>query len=247
MRISMRVVCPVAVVAFASSIALSAHGSDGQIHGCLGPSGTVRIIPTPGGCRSNETPIDWNVVGPQGPQGPQGATGPAGPQGSQGPAGATGPQGPAGADGASGSSSNAGVSGLPHVVNALGHDLGPVLGPTSVLLTLPDGRKSYAEVYRDGPAAGLSMWQVYLAQSCAGDPYVSWGVNDELVPPTIVTRSGAWAIEPGTTAMRAVRSYRIVTDSGVSSCVNQSFNTFTSSFDFYTLEQLDLIAPLSVQ
>jgi hypothetical protein len=94
----------------------------------------------------------------------------------------------------------------------------------------------------------MTLWQFYQNTDCGGDVFVSWGFTDELLPPTIVMRAGAWAIKPGTTAMRVVKSYRTVSDSGVSPvCVNQNNNTFTSRFDHYTLEQLNLFAPLSVQ
>jgi Collagen triple helix repeat (20 copies) len=68
------------------------------ISGCYNPSGTLRILNAAAGqtCNSNETPISWNEIGPEGPAGPQGEQGPAGvagPQGEQGPAGVAGPQG----------------------------------------------------------------------------------------------------------------------------------------------------------
>ena len=64
-------------------------GADGVIHGCRGKlTGILRVIDTDRGqtCHPKlETPITWNVVGPQGDKGDTGATGPAGPPG---PAGA---------------------------------------------------------------------------------------------------------------------------------------------------------------
>jgi hypothetical protein len=137
---------------------------------------------------------------------------------------------------------------VPQVRNAQGLSLGPVLGPSTALLTLPNGRKSYAELYPDGPPADLPMSLFYVGTNCAGDPYVSWSAVNELLPATIVRRAGAWAVQPGTTALRAVKSFRNVSDAGVSpTCVNSAFDAYTSRFDFYTLEQLNLIAPLSVQ
>lgn len=63
--------------------------------------GTIRVAST-AGCRSSESPLSWNQVGPVGPQGPAGpvgSQGPAGPQGVTGSTGATGPTGPAGQQG----------------------------------------------------------------------------------------------------------------------------------------------------
>src|SRR6266540_2781636 len=60
------------------------------IHACYKTdgTGTLRMLFDSDVCKSNEAPIDWNVVGPQGPPGSQG---PAGPQGQQGVQGAQGP------------------------------------------------------------------------------------------------------------------------------------------------------------
>jgi type VI secretion system Hcp family effector len=63
------------------------------IYACVDQAGHVRLVAAGDSCKSNETAVSWNTVGPQGPAGPQGAQGPAGPQGPTGPAG---PQGPAG-------------------------------------------------------------------------------------------------------------------------------------------------------
>jgi hypothetical protein len=54
-------------------------------------TGLLRVVTDASECRAAETPLSWNIQGPQGPTGSQGPTGPQGPQGP------TGPQGPAGA------------------------------------------------------------------------------------------------------------------------------------------------------
>src|SRR5579884_2599454 len=70
-------------------------------------------------CRTSETPVAWNVVGPQGPTGPQGpkgdtgATGAHGPQGAKGDKGDTGAPGPQGAKGDKGDPGPAGADGAP--------------------------------------------------------------------------------------------------------------------------------------
>jgi hypothetical protein len=45
------------------------------INGCVKSNGDLSIVSGPGQCKSNETPISWNVTGPEGPQGPQGPAG----------------------------------------------------------------------------------------------------------------------------------------------------------------------------
>jgi hypothetical protein len=88
------------------TLALAPISADAQqIFACVNAtSGAVRIVAQGAACRTPESLVTWNVVGPQGPPGPAGpagALGPPGPQGPAGPAGALGPpgpQGPAGAD-----------------------------------------------------------------------------------------------------------------------------------------------------
>ncbi len=55
------------------------HGQGDGVHGCIQKNGgQLRVVSSPGGCRSSEIPIFWNRTGPQGPQGPAGPAGPAG-------------------------------------------------------------------------------------------------------------------------------------------------------------------------
>jgi Collagen triple helix repeat (20 copies) len=99
-----------AVLAAAAGVAYAQiPDGGGVIHGCYAKSGgALRVIDgSVTNCKSTETSLNWNQMGPQGPVGPQGPmgptgpTGPAGPTGPQGPKGDTGPQGPAGANGVS--------------------------------------------------------------------------------------------------------------------------------------------------
>jgi hypothetical protein len=78
------------------------------IAACAKPNGDLRIVESAADCKSGETPLTWNIIGPVGPEGPQGVPGPQGPQGLAGPAGPvgrqgeTGPQGPVGPTGPAG-------------------------------------------------------------------------------------------------------------------------------------------------
>jgi hypothetical protein len=77
-------------VAAASGIAYAAiPGSDGVIHGCVNPSGGVRLIdPGAGGsCSAGETSLNWNLAGAKGATGTQGPPGPAGDAGTAGSSG----------------------------------------------------------------------------------------------------------------------------------------------------------------
>lgn len=54
------------------------------INACTDPHGNLRVVEDPTTCKRNETPITWNVQGPQGLPGPQGEVGPVGPPGEKG-------------------------------------------------------------------------------------------------------------------------------------------------------------------
>jgi Collagen triple helix repeat (20 copies) len=107
--------------AFVVTLALAPISAGAQqIFACVNAtSGAVRIVAQGAACRTPESLVTWNVVGPQGPPGsagPAGALGPPGPQGPAGPAGALGPpgpQGPAGPAGALGPPGPQGPAGPP--------------------------------------------------------------------------------------------------------------------------------------
>jgi hypothetical protein len=86
---------------------------DTPISGCVGPTGNLRVIEAPAGCKAPESSLKWNRQGPAGPQGPQGEKGPAGPQGQQGEAGPEGTRGAPGEKGVSGPKGDAGPQGAP--------------------------------------------------------------------------------------------------------------------------------------
>ena len=104
--------------------------ADGVIYACVNnSSGQVMIQGLNGTCSSNQTLVQWNVVGPQGPPGPPGPVGPAGPQGLQGltggqgpigPIGPAGPPGPAGATGPAGPAGPPGPIGLTGAAGPIG-------------------------------------------------------------------------------------------------------------------------------
>src|SRR5215213_10417798 len=83
----------------------------GVVHACVlnNPYNAVmRVIDASDACRSNESRITFNIVGPQGPQGPQGLTGSTGNTGPTGDRGADGAHGETGATGAIGATGETG-------------------------------------------------------------------------------------------------------------------------------------------
>ena len=113
---SNRLVLSIAVATALGAMAPAVSASD-VINACVGKTGALRVISAGKSCGRNETPLSWNIQGPQGEQGlagPAGAIGPAGPQGAQGlagPAGATGPAGPQGGQGLAGPAGATGPAG----------------------------------------------------------------------------------------------------------------------------------------
>lgn len=100
--------------------------SDGEIYACVQQgSAQVRIVGASVPCKSTETRLTWNIVGPQG------APGPTGPQGPAGPEGPAGPQGPGGSQ----SQKNAYAASLAETQFSSGWST-----PDLVALTLPAGK-----------------------------------------------------------------------------------------------------------
>jgi hypothetical protein len=99
--------------AFAVTLALAPISADAQqIFACVNAtSGAVRIVAQGVACRTPESLVTWNVVGPQGPPGPAGPAGALGPPGPAGPVGALGPPGPQGLAGPAGPQGSAGQQG----------------------------------------------------------------------------------------------------------------------------------------
>jgi hypothetical protein len=227
MRISKKVLCAGAVIIFGTAFEASAQTGAAKIRACVLPSGNARIVGSTEPCKANETVVEWSASG--------GAQGPPGPQGPQGP---QGPAGPAGQSSSGGSL---------HVFNASGGDLGPMLAPGTVLLTLPSGRKSYAQVAVTAPANG-GMNVYYTSTDCSGDAYIAWNTTEELVPQTIVLNTGAFAIVPGSLAARTVKMKKFYSDTtGLGACQAASGTFPTSRFDFYLPSDLNLFYPLSAQ
>ena len=90
------------VVLAAVPVALHAANMPLKLEACINQgNGGMRLVDSATTCHSNETRVEWNIMGPAGPPGPPGPTGPAGPTGPVGPTGPTGATGPAGPAGPS--------------------------------------------------------------------------------------------------------------------------------------------------
>jgi hypothetical protein len=115
--------------AFVVTLALAPISADAQqIFACVNNNtGAVRIVAQGVACRTPESLVTWNVVGPQGPPGPTGPAGALGPSGPQGPAGPAGAQGSAGQQGPPGPQGERGERGPfePGQASALRHVEGP--------------------------------------------------------------------------------------------------------------------------
>jgi uncharacterized membrane protein YeaQ/YmgE (transglycosylase-associated protein family) len=132
--------------AFVVTLALAPISADAQqIFACVNAnSGAVRMVAQGAACRSPESLVTWNVVGPQGPPGPAGPAGALGPPGPQDPAGAqgsAGQQGPAGPQGERGPYGPAGPPG------ALRHVEGP-----GDAIACNEGEVLVSAICKEGPA-----------------------------------------------------------------------------------------------
>ena len=122
-----------------------------------------------------------------------------------------------------------------------------MIDASNVLLTLPNGRKSAAEIFPNGPPTDWTLAQFYQTTDCSGEGLVAWNSIEDLLPRTLVRAWGAWAIQPGTTQLRRVKSFHFHQASGASACLGYQSDVVTSRFDSYTLNELQLVTPLSVQ
>ena len=149
-----------------------AMANDDVINACIGNGrwGILRIVDDQDQCKNIETPISWNLQGPQGeqgvpgPPGPVGETGPqgpAGPPGARGIAGPVGPEGPVGATGAVGPQGPTGSEGPQGEPGAPGPQgpMGPVGATGAVGEQGPPGP--------EGPPgiSGYQMVEVVCAQN----------------------------------------------------------------------------------
>ena len=74
-----------AVLISAAALATAAGDAPSTIEACRNTRhGLVRIVFSANACKSNETPVSWDVEGPAGPAGPPGPQGPPGPKGDSG-------------------------------------------------------------------------------------------------------------------------------------------------------------------
>lgn len=151
--------------------------SGGAIHGCYLSNGTLRVVDTAAGCKSNETVLSWNQAGPAGQQGPtgsKGATGARGPTGAKGATGTQGLPGLRGATGATGLRGPTGTQGLPGTKGPTG--LQGATGPTG----------------RTGPAGSLDTTQI-VTQPVSVPPHVV----SPAVSATAICPSGMTAVSGG--------------------------------------------------
>jgi hypothetical protein len=123
MKLSNRFIMVGAVLALVLASGVTwVFAQGGEIHACVNPAGQIRIVGDPADCKSQETRLTWNIIGPPGPKGDKGDPGPTGPQGAT---GSTGPPGPKGDKGDQGDPGQTGATGPTGATGATGP-----MGPT---------------------------------------------------------------------------------------------------------------------
>jgi hypothetical protein len=228
----------IAGAAFGFGVYIHAHGGDtSRIHGCVdNRTGALRIVGATQNCTSSkETALDWNITGPTGPQGLQG---PAGPQGVQGVAGPIGPSGLAGPPGV----------GSPRVINGVGADIGALLGPDTVLVTLFDGRKKVANVSRNAVVQGESFDVVFTSEACDSTPLIVIA-PEPLVGTFTAIGDSVYTNNSTTEQQRELRSARPQTLGGPGACrvLDTPVVAWTGELEELSLAAAGLVGPFTVE
>jgi hypothetical protein len=216
----------VATAAFGLGVYTSAHGGDtSRIHGCVdNRTGAIRIVGATQNCTpSKETALDWNIAGPTGPQGIRGPEG---------------PQGTAGVPGV----------GSPRVINGAGSDIGALMGPDAVLITLLDGRKKFAVITRNAVVEADSVEVHYTSDACDSTPLV-------VIPPQMLVGSmsavgdSVYTNNSTTEQHRELRSVRSLTLSGPTACrpLDTPITEWTGELEEFSLAAVGLVGPFTVE
>jgi hypothetical protein len=177
-------VCGVAALLVCGGVALATiPGSDGVIHSCYAKDGSLRVIDAQStSCKSNETALTWNQVGPQGPQGDPGPQGPKGDQGAQGSQGPNGPTGPTGPSGPAGPQGPQGTTSHPNYQWADSADTEiPWFGQATATATCPAGKTAISggfdgfldKVLSNRPTDDQTGWTVTATAGFGGGDVVA--------------------------------------------------------------------------
>lgn len=147
---------------------VSQAGSPSQAQNMQGQGnvGSVRIVNSPADCGNQETPVEWNIVGPQGPPGPTGPQGPQGIQGPQGLPGEPGPPGPQGEQGPPGPPAPPPINA--DMVDGFDAYANPV---PNALLALDGAGRFPASVITQGSGSGLDADTVDGFEASAFSPF----------------------------------------------------------------------------
>jgi hypothetical protein len=212
--------------AFGLGAYISAHGGDtSRIHGCVdNRTGALRIVGATQNCTaSKEATLDWNIAGPAGPAGPQGVAGPIG------------PSGPPGA-------------GSPRVINGVGTDIGALMGPDTVLITLYDNRKKFANVMRQSVVQAGSLEVYYTSEGCDSTPLVLI-TPQQLVGAMTAIGDSVFTNNNTTEQQRELRSVRAQTLGGPGACtpLDPSVTAWTGELEEFSIAEVGLVGPFSVE
>jgi hypothetical protein len=212
--------------AFGLGVYVNAHGGDAsRIHGCVdNRTGAIRIVGPLQNCTaSKETALDWNIAGPAGPQGAQGLQGVAGPAGLPG-------------------------VGSPRVINGAGADIGALMGPDTVLVTLYDGRKRLASITREAVEQAASVDVYYTSENCDSTPLVIITPR-RLVGPMSAVGDSVFTNNNTTEQQRELRSVRRQTLGGSTSCspLDAPVIEWTGELEEFSIAEVGLVGPFSVE
>ena len=228
----------IAGTAFGLGVYMNAHGGDtSRIHGCVdNRTGALRIVGATQNCTaSKETALDWNIAGPAGTQGVPGPAGLQGPQGVAGPIGPAGPSGPPGV-------------GSPRVINGIGADIGVLMGPDKVLVTLFDGRKKLANVTRDAVVQAGSLDVYFTSEACDSTPLVIIAPQ-QLVGSLSAIGDSVYTNNSTTEQQRELRSVHPQTLAGPGACTALAtpVTAWSGELEELAIATIGLVGPFTIE
>jgi hypothetical protein len=128
-----------------------------------------------------------------------------------------------------------------------GADIGALMGPDAVLITLFDGRKKFAVIRRDSVAQADSVEVYYTSDACDSTPLV-------VIPPQRVAGSmsavgdSVYTNNSTTEQQRELRSVRSLTLFGPTGCqpLDAPVTEWTGELEEFSLADVGLVGPFTV-
>lgn len=134
------------------------------------------------------------------------------------------------------------------MINGIGADIGVLMGPETVLVTLFDGRKKLANVARDAVVQTGSLDVYFTSEACDSTPLVI------IAPPQLVGSLSAigdsvYTNNSTTEQARELRSVRPQTLAGPGACsaLDAPVVAWTGELEDFAIATVGLVGPFTVE